>query len=120
MSLCATEAHGDAVLPGPVAASGQAVDLFFLDVRAGWKNKEKKEKKRVFTHKSLGGRVCLCVKSHSHKARHPSDEDADVAGVSGLQAPPPDSQRRTSSLGPSEGGDAAQCRVLKEENEGEV
>lgn len=56
MSLRAAEAHGDAVLPGPVAASGQAADLLFLDVRAGWKNKEKK---RVFTHKSLGGRVCL-------------------------------------------------------------
>lgn len=67
MSLRAAEAHGDAVLPGPVAASGQAADLLFLDVRAGWKNKEeKKEKKRVFTHKSLGGRVCFCVKNHSH------------------------------------------------------
>lgn len=68
MSLCAAEAHGDAVLPGPVAASGQAADLLFLDVRAGWKNKEKKKRKEESfqTHKSLGGRVCFCVKSHSH------------------------------------------------------
>lgn len=46
VSLCAAEAHSDAVLPGPVAASGQAADLLLLDVRAGWKNKgvEKKER----------------------------------------------------------------------------
>lgn len=66
MSLCAAEAHGDAVRPGPVAASGQAADLLFLDVRAGWKNKEKKKKKRrEFSNTQIPGRqsVFLCEES---------------------------------------------------------
>lgn len=64
---------------------------------------------------SQEGRVCFCAKSRSHSARHSSDENADITGVSGLQAPPPDSQRRASGFGPSEGGDAAQHGVLEKE-----
>lgn len=67
VSLCAAKAHSDAVLPGPVAASGQAADLLLLDVRAGWKNKgEKKRRREFFSHNPLGGRVCSCARSHSH------------------------------------------------------
>lgn len=40
MSLCPTEAHGDAVLPGPVAASGHTADVVLLDVGAGQKPKQ--------------------------------------------------------------------------------
>lgn len=65
MSLRAAEAHGDAVLPGPVAASGQAADLLFLDVRAGWKNKEEKKRKEESFHTQIPGRqsVFLCEES---------------------------------------------------------
>lgn len=58
MSLCAAEAHGDAVLPGPVAASRHAANLRFLNVRAGWKNNE--GKKKVFKHKPKGA-GCVSV-----------------------------------------------------------
>lgn len=70
MSLRAAETHGDAVLPGPVAASGQAADLLFLDVRAGWKNKEeKKEKKRVFINTNPWAAECVSVCRVTH-TRH--------------------------------------------------
>lgn len=38
MALCSSEAHGDVVHPGPVAASGQAVDEGVLDVEPEHRN----------------------------------------------------------------------------------
>lgn len=49
---------------------------------------------------------------HLHHAGHSSNQDADLARVSGPQPPAPDGERRAPGLGPPLGEDAAQYGVL--------
>lgn len=58
VSLCPTEAHSDAVLPGPVAASGHTADVVLLDVGAGQKPKQ------VFISLSKGDKGLVFIKIH--------------------------------------------------------